>query len=354
MKPAQRLRRETSGSLEPLRGALERILEVQRPDGAIPWFEDGPWDPWNHVESAMALSVMGEHRAAAAAYDHLRRTQRPDGAWMGEYGSELPFVDRLHMARQKAPEFLDSNFIAYVAVGVWHRFQLTGDRALARSDYKMVSAALDFVLTLQTEYGDISWAQEAVGTSVDDALVAGNCSIAKSLECGAALGRSLGVDVSHFIEGRRRLADALRDRPERFDRHGKNARFAMDWYYPALSGVFAKDDAATRLEEGAPRFVAPDFGCRCVEDEPWVTAAETAELALAWRAAGDLDRAERFLNQARALADDSGAVWMGWQMEERIFWPRERPSWTQAAAVLAADAVYNVTPAARVLTAPVL
>ena len=354
MKPARLRRRETVASLDPLRGALARVLEVQRPDGAIPWFEDGPWDPWNHVESAMALSVMGEHGAAAAAYDYLRRSQRSDGAWMGEYGSELPFADRLHMAREKAPEFLDSNFIAYVAVGAWHRFQITGDGALARRDFEMVAAALDFVLGLQTEHGDVSWAQEAVGTSVDDALVAGNCSIAKSLECGAALGGTIGADVSRFIDGRLRLAAALRSRPDRFDRSGKNARFAMDWYYPALSGVFTPAECAARLQDGAARFVAPDVGCRCVEDEPWVTAAETAELSLAWCAAGDLGQAERFFNLARAVADDSGALWMGWQMEERIFWPRERPSWTQAAAILAADAVYEVTPAARVLTAPAL
>ena len=33
------------------------IAEVQRHDGMIPWFEGGHCDPWNHVESAMALTV---------------------------------------------------------------------------------------------------------------------------------------------------------------------------------------------------------------------------------------------------------------------------------------------------------
>ena len=32
------------------------IAEVQRGDGMIPWFVGGHCDPWNHVESAMALS----------------------------------------------------------------------------------------------------------------------------------------------------------------------------------------------------------------------------------------------------------------------------------------------------------
>ena len=42
---------------------------------------------------------------------------------------------------------------------------------------------------------------------------------------------------------------------------------------------------------------------------------------------------------------------MGWQFEEAIFWPQEKPSWTQAAVILATDALNTVTPASGVLTA---
>ena len=37
---------------------------------------------------------------------------------------------------------------------------------------------------------------------------------------------------------------------------------------------------------------------------------------------------------------------MGWQDVEKIDWPAERPAWTQAAYVLAVDAVDRITPAA--------
>ena len=46
------------------RGAEGRILEVQCQDGAIPWYKNGPWDPWNHCECAMALAVTGQVGAA--------------------------------------------------------------------------------------------------------------------------------------------------------------------------------------------------------------------------------------------------------------------------------------------------
>ena len=48
--------------------------------------------------------------------------------------------------------------------------------------------------------------------------------------------------------------------------------------------------------------------------------------------------------------DTNGAFWMGWQFDEQIVWPRERPTWTQGAAILAFDARDAVTAAHDVLT----
>ena len=47
----------------------------------IPWFPDGHCDPWNHVETAMALDVAGLHAEAERAYEWLADTQRADGGW---------------------------------------------------------------------------------------------------------------------------------------------------------------------------------------------------------------------------------------------------------------------------------
>ena len=61
--------------------------------------------------------------------------------------------------------------------------------------------------------------------------------------------------------------------------------------------------------------------------------------------------ASRLLDWQSAQRDADGAYWMGWQFEEAIFWPQEKPSWTQAAVILATDALNAVTPASGVLTA---
>lgn len=340
------------GHLSELRPAALRILEVQTSTGAIPWFEDGPWDPWNHTECAMALTAVGEFEAAKAAFDHLTETQRKDGAWFGEYGNALPMVDRDYISREPAPAFLDSNFCAYPAVGVAHYLLATGDRARALGWWPMVRAAIDFVLTLQRPDGSISWAFEALGTDQDDALLAGNASIAKSLSCALWLANELGEAKPEWQASFDRLALALRDRPEAFDQRGTGSRFAMDWYYPVLSGVLDQTTTKARLTSNWDTYVLPAYGCRCVSDEPWITVAESAELVMALLAAGDRDLAVQIYSNASGLKDRDNVFWMGWQTEEEIFWPREKPSWTQAAMILAADALFGDGAASRLLVDP--
>jgi hypothetical protein len=141
-----------------------------------------------------------------------------------------------------------------------------------------------------------------------------------------------------------------RHAPHRFDRHGEDrSRYAMDWYYPVLSGVLTGDAAKGHLNAGWSRFVVEDLGCRCVTDEPWVTAAETAELALACLSAGRREDAQRLISGLAPLGRDGQGYWMGWQFELGQVWPKERPGWTAGAVVLAADALYGLTPGSDLL-----
>tara|TARA_B110000196_G_C21114064_1_gene649455 strand:+ start:296 stop:514 length:219 start_codon:yes stop_codon:yes gene_type:complete len=40
------------------KGSIQRILDLQRKDGSITWFSNGIFDPWNHLESVMALNIL--------------------------------------------------------------------------------------------------------------------------------------------------------------------------------------------------------------------------------------------------------------------------------------------------------
>jgi hypothetical protein len=334
-----------------LTGATELLLRAQQPNGAIDWFEDGgAWDAWNHSECLMALAVMGELEAARRGFDHLAERQETDGSWICGYGSALPMADEIHVARAGAPLVKDANFAAYPAVALWHLWRLTGERADVDRWWPTVRAGIAFVLGLQHPEGDISWSGDAHGAADDDALLAGNASIFKSLECALWLAELVGDPQPLWAVARQRLREAVVGKPHRFNRDGvRRGGFAMDWYYPALAGVLERREALARLLEGAPRFIVPGVGCRCVDDQPWMTVAETCELAMALFGLSQTARGARLLEWIEPYKDETGAYWMGWQFEAQVIWPEERPTWTQAAAILAHDALLAATPAFNVI-----
>ncbi|MCZ6711620.1 MAG: prenyltransferase [Gammaproteobacteria bacterium] len=321
------------------------IASVQNDSGAIPWFANGIVDPWDHVEAAMGLCVGGYHEQAAAAYHWLARLQRADGTWLAAYQEDV-VVDGTRA---------ETNFVAYIATGVWHQYLVTRDGRFLRTLWPTVKRALDFVTGLQAPSGEIYWAQDTRTGINKDALVTGCSSIYKSLECGLNIARELGTDPGTWHESRRNLGHAIRARPERFDRTWESkARYSMDWFYPVLAGVYQGQAAQHRIEAGWDRFVAGDLGCRCVEDQPWVTVAESCELSMACVGAGLVQAGnEMFDNLARYQAED-GAWWTGYAFEDQVMWPDERPTWTAGAVLLAADALGQITPAAALFTSVAL
>ena len=85
---------------------------------------------------------------------------------------------------------------------------------------------------------------------------------------------------------------------------------------------------------------------RCVSDEPWVTAAETAECALAHLAVGDAETATDLLRWTRAHRRADGAYLTGLVYPQQVSFPGdERTAYTGAAVILAADALSGATPA---------
>ncbi len=308
----------------------EHIADRQEPCGAISW-PDGHTDAWDHVECAMALSVCGLSGPARRAYDWLRATQRADGSW--------PKRTEAGIVTDPAAE---SNQTAYVAVGTWHEFQLTGDTAFLAQMWPVVRRAIGFVLDLQLPRGEIVWQRAADGTPARYALLTGCASTYQSLVCAVRLARLAGEPQPRWEQAARRLGHVVAGHPGAF---ADKSRFSMDWYYPVLAGPVRGPAARARLESGWADFVVPGLGVRCVRDEPWVTGAETCELVMALDATGDSGRALEVFGEVQHLRDPGGGYWTGWQYENQAHFPAERSSWTAAAMILAADALSRTTPA---------
>lgn len=327
---------------EYFRPTTEYIASVQLENGAIPWFEGSTMDPWDHVESAMGLSIGGEIEKARKAYHWLNQEQLDDGSWWAGYkhGEIAEGVTRK-----------ETNFVAYVATGVWHHFLITEDLDFLQDMWPCVEKAITFVLDLQSEYGEIYWAVDSIKGIDKDALLTGNSSIYKSLECAINIATTLEIEKQDWVKSRKRLLNAILKHPQRFDRTWESkSRFSMDWFYPVLAGVLTGQEAKKRINEKWHTFVEPGLGCRCVSDEPWVTIAESCELVMALLAAGEKQRASQLFSWLHEYRDKDGAYWTGWVFRDNAIWPEEKPTWTAGAVLLAADALTKATPASNIFS----
>jgi len=317
-----------------IRQTADVIASTQLKSGMIPWFTGGHADPWNHVEAAMALDIGGRHGGAEAAYQWLADIQRPDGSWHQYYIGDTVEQDKL-----------DANVIAYVAAGTWHHFLTTSDTGFLETMWPVVEKAVDFVLDLQQPRGEILWARHPDGTPWPFALLTGSSSIAHSLRCAIAIAIELGHERPDWELSVARLANAIRFHRE--DAFSPKHRWAMDWYYPVLGGVLSGETGRAHLDARFDAFIYEGEGIRCVNDRPWVTAAETCECALAYLGVGDTARAVELFAMAQRLREPDGSYITGMVHPERnLFPPDERSTYSSAAVLLAAEALHGSSPAA--------
>lgn len=307
----------------------DTIIRVQRPDGAIPWDEHGGLDPWNHVEAAMGLDTAGHHDAAARAYHWLATTQNHDGSWYAHYHNGEPD----DLAR-------DTNFTAYIAVGALHHHLSTHDSRFLTELWPTIDHAITYVLTMQRPTGEFAWRQDPDDQKTNLALLTGNSSIHHALHCAIRISTHTDHNRPQWTQSAEQVRNAITTKPHLFARKPH----AMDWYYPILGGALDDHTARIRLDAHWQRFVVPGHGVRCVHHEPWVTAAETAELALTLATRSDNERATELLTTLTRLRHTDGSYWTGRNYATDTIWPRERTTWTTGAVLLATAATHNHEP----------
>ncbi len=312
---------------------VEGIADWQLDSGMVPWFPGGHADVWNHTEALMALQTGGKRAEAEAGFEWLRRIQREDGAWHQYYLADSIEQDKL-----------DANCVAYVAAGLYHHWLLFEDLGFQEAMWPMLDAAIGFVIDLQTDRGEIIWARHADGTPWAFALLTGSSSMAHSLRCALAVADVVGQERPAWELAAAKIRDVILETPEAF---APKHRWAMDWYYPVLTGVVTGEAGVHRLDARRDAFVMPEKGVRCVSDRPWITAAETCECAMAHLSVGLDEIALDMFRWSQRLRHTDGHYWTGIVFPDEVHFPGgEQSTYTSAAVVLTADALLNRSPGA--------
>ena len=310
----------------------EYITKCQNRLGAIAWEPNGKVDPWDHVESIMALNLLDFKEEALKGFDWLISSQEQDGSWYSEYQGEK--ITNLNK---------ETNFCAYISSGALHHFLNFKELSFLEKIWPTLKKSIEFVISGQTDEGDILWAKDNNEEWMDDSLLTGCASIFKSLNDFNKIAKTLGYEEFILKEEIKNLKDSIINKSERFDRTWESkARYSMDWYYPVLCGIHNKQDSKKIINERWDEFVVPGLGCKCVSEEPWVTVAESCELILALNKIDEKKTAlEIFENISRLIDLKDKLFWTGYVYKDDKFWPIEKPSWTAAAVVLAANSLFE-------------
>lgn len=323
-------------SAEAIAQTADWVARHQREDGAIPWFHGRRMDPWDHIHSAMGLAAAGRFAEARRAFRFLADTQEADGAWPASSNME-GLIDATH----------ETNHAAYLATGLWHYHLASGDAEFLAEMWPTLERALAFVMGMRAPDGTIHWAVDPSGNVWRAPLITGCASIHGSLICARRIAALLGHERPQWDEVRAGLGVILREREHLFRESSvreRPGRYSMDWYYPVLGGAVRGAAARARLEAERERFLSEGIGCRCVADRAWFTVAESCELVMAFDACGMTEDGRNLLEWVQRLRCKDGGYWMGISYPNQLRWPPERPSWTAATVILAADAIDGASP----------
>jgi len=315
------------------------IKTNQLDSGAIPSNADLSHDPWDHIEAIMGLNFLKDKESSDLAFKWLKNNQNKDGSWYAKYSNNDPI-------ELNKP----THFGPYISVAALHYFKIFSDKDKLFELWETIKSAIDFSIDLQNSNGTIPWSVDKNNEIENDFLLTGSSSILKSLECAIAISKILDLDSNEkWTKAYESLAYAVRNPEGLFDKTADRSRFSMDSYYPIISGVLLDYEKEKYIKKIFKDFYVEGIGVKCVVEEPWVTVAETSEFIVSLVISNKIEEAKKILIEVMNVSDANNIPYMGWQYDENIFWPEEKPSWTAAALILAADSIYDFSKGSDIL-----
>ena len=310
------------------------IVSLQRVSGEIPWHKDGKTDPWDLVESAMGLNIAGFYRESELAFEWMKNNQNPDGSWYSSYINGKP-----------EDKTCETNMSCYIATGVFHTWLIRRNLQFLKKMWNCIEKGINFALKFQTQRGEIYWAKSPEGKVDHMALLTGSSSIYLSLKSGIAIASLLGKRVLSWEIAFYKLENSIKNNIHIYNI--SKSRFSMYWFYPVLSGVINGAAGEKRIKKYWKKYVVQGQGVKCVADQPWITIAETSELVIALAGMGNKRVAEIVFSWIQDRIYEDSTFWCGYTFPDMVIWPEEKISWTNAVALMAADAVYSLTPGSK-------
>jgi len=140
----------------------------------------------------MGLSIAGYSHQAERAYQWLVSTQLADGSWWSET------QDGVIINSTK-----ETNFAAYIAVGVYHHYLITDNLDFLKSMWPSVMHAIQYAINMQAPEGEIYWARNKDGIIDKMALLTGCSSIYMSIKCALAIAEEHGNQKTRLAKGLR-------------------------------------------------------------------------------------------------------------------------------------------------------
>ena len=201
---------------------------------------------------------------------------------------------------------------------------LMGRGDLITSDIKSkIKIIFDQLDRFRDTDGYYNWARDKNGFC-DNSLITASMSIFLSLK---ALNNSSKIKFDQKLWS------------SKFNRDGiDRSRFSMDFYYPYMCGVKNNKNV---FHNSLKDFYVEGLGVKCVKEEPWVTIAESCECIIALLVLGDIETAKKIFNNILQFKNDNGIFPTGYQYKMDIFWPEENSTWTNAAVIIAAHALFT-------------
>ena len=305
------------------------IEKNQSSSGMIYWDEKKNFDAWDHFECLTALAILGRKDSFLKGLNWFLDNLSKDNQIFSSY-----------KGKKITQNYYELHHAIYFSVPLLQGFYIFEEIELLKKNFDPLKKIVEKTINSRDNYGFFYWAEKD-GEFQDNSLISATSSIYLSLKASIEIYKFLKKDTKLLEDIIKSIEQQFTGDMSRFNRDGVDrSRFSMDAYYPYLAGINL--DNSTLLDSLSD-FYVPGMGIKCVKEEPWVTFAESSEAIISLIRVGEIEFAKKIMSEIENFKNKEGIFPTGYQFSEKIFWPDERSTWTNAAYIIAKDCLYDLT-----------